>query len=411
MGRSGDSKSIGRGRNRVRLSQSRRAGLPTENRVATAGDSAGDYPKRKNLAIIEYSSATETTNNKLSPQSDIPISGRGHQSFLYMETPVVNGNPNHSSAPNNVTNPQDWEKIMAIEERIKVIKEASSYDLKDVTSLCLVLSVVLPPKFKMLEFEKYQGTSCPKDHLSMYARKMTPYIGNDNLLIHVFQESLTGAAITWYTRLERPQIRCFKDLCNAFLKHYNYNIDQDLDIMLFKQLSKRSNETFREYVQRWAGLAAQVKPKLSDEESASMFINTLQPPFFDRMIGNAHSDFRQIIRIRERIENHFESDKIKKSFANKVIQNDIADKDMEEETSFTKVLSQPQPPYFPHASCYTFTNGREGQSRKRKRKSLYDPIPMSYAELLPQLFQRSLLTSISSKKGRPPISTRIQPGC
>ncbi|KAF1876986.1 hypothetical protein Lal_00045130 [Lupinus albus] len=118
------------------------------------------------------------------------------------------------------------------------------------------------------------------------------------------------------------------------------------------------------------GLAAQVKPKLSDEESVSMFIDTLQTPFFDQMIGNVHSDFRQLIRIGERIENRFGSGKIKKSFANKIIQR---------------------------------------QSRKRKRKSLYDPIPMSYAELLPQLFQRSLLTLISSKKVDPPYPQGFNP--
>ncbi|KAF1868276.1 hypothetical protein Lal_00018797 [Lupinus albus] len=140
-----------------------------------------------------------------------------------------------------------------------------------------------------------------------------------------------------------------------------------------------------------------------------MFINTLQPPFFDRMIGNVHSNFCQIIRIRERIENHFERDKIKKSFTNKVIQSDIASEDMEEETSFTEILSQPQTPYLPQTSCYTFTKGIERRSRKRKRKSLYDPIPMSYAELLPQIFQRSLLTSISSKKVDPPYPQGFNP--
>ncbi|KAF1872020.1 hypothetical protein Lal_00012240, partial [Lupinus albus] len=165
----------------------------------------------------------------------------------------------------------------------------------------------------------------------------------------------------------------------------------------------------REYVQRWAGLAAQMKPKLSDEESDSMFINTLQPPFFDRMIGNVHSDFRQLIRIGERIENRFGSGKIKKSFANKVIQSDIASEDMEEETSLTEILNQPQTPYFPHASCYTFTNGREWWSRQRKRKSLYDPIPVSYVELLPQLFQRSLLTLIPPKKVEPPYPQGFNP--
>ncbi|KAF1862567.1 hypothetical protein Lal_00014107 [Lupinus albus] len=60
-----------------------------------------------------------------------------------------------------------------------------------------------------------------------------------------------------------------------------------------------------------------MKPKLSDEESVLMFIDTLQPSFFDRMIGNVHLDFCQLIRIGERIESLFGSRKIKKSFANK----------------------------------------------------------------------------------------------
>ncbi|KAF1858903.1 hypothetical protein Lal_00049385 [Lupinus albus] len=136
-----------------------------------------------------------------------------------------------------------------------------------------------------------------------------------------------------------------------------------------------------------------------------MFTNTLQPPFFDRMVGNFHSDFHQIIRIGERIENRFGSGKIKKSFANKVIQSDHASEDMEEETSFTEILNQPQTPYFPQTSCYTFTNG----GPESERKSFYDPIPMSYAELLPQLFQRSLLAPIPSKRVDPPYPQGFNP--
>ncbi|KAF1863114.1 hypothetical protein Lal_00041101, partial [Lupinus albus] len=49
-----------------------------------------------------------------------------------------------------------------------------------------------------------------------------------------------------------------------------------------------------------------------------MFINTLQPPFFDRMIGNINSDFYRLITIWDKIENRFENNKIKKNFANKI---------------------------------------------------------------------------------------------
>ena len=68
--------------------------------------------------------------------------------------------------------------------------------------LCLVPNIVIPPKFKVLNFDKYKGTTCPKNHLKMYNRKMGSYSKNEKLLMHFFQEILTGAAITWYTNLE-----------------------------------------------------------------------------------------------------------------------------------------------------------------------------------------------------------------
>ena len=52
--------------------------------------------------------------------------------------------------------------------------------------------LIIPAKFKIPKFDKYDGTSCPMSHLKMYCRKMVVHIGNDKLLIHCFQDSLTG---------------------------------------------------------------------------------------------------------------------------------------------------------------------------------------------------------------------------
>ena len=73
--------------------------------------------------------------------------------------------------------------------------------------LGLVPNVVILPKFKVPNFDKYKGTTCPKNHLKMYCRKMRAYAKDEKLLMHFFQESLTGAAITWYTNLESSQVR------------------------------------------------------------------------------------------------------------------------------------------------------------------------------------------------------------
>ena len=62
----------------------------------------------------------------------------------------------------------------------------------DPRELCLVPDLVMPPKFKMPKFEKYDGTKCPENHLATYCNKMAGHAHNEDLLIHVFYDSLTG---------------------------------------------------------------------------------------------------------------------------------------------------------------------------------------------------------------------------
>jgi len=94
-----------------------------------------------------------------------------------------------------------------------------------------VPDIVIPPKFKVPDFDKYKGTTCPKNHLKMYTRKMMAYSKDEKLLMHFFQESLIGAAVTWYNNLEHSRVRSWKDLIVAFIRQYQYNSDMALDRM------------------------------------------------------------------------------------------------------------------------------------------------------------------------------------
>ncbi|KAA3479622.1 hypothetical protein EPI10_020117 [Gossypium australe] len=75
----------------------------------------------------------------------------------------------------------------------------------DAKNLSLVPDLVLPPKFKTPEFKKYNRTSCPEAHTTMFCRRMTRYVNNDQLLIHCFQDSLIGSTAKWYNQLSRAQ--------------------------------------------------------------------------------------------------------------------------------------------------------------------------------------------------------------
>ena len=77
----------------------------------------------------------------------------------------------------------------------------------DPRELSLVPDLVIPPKFKMSKSEKHDGTKCLEIHLVTYCYKMVGHARNEDLLIHVFYDSLTRAAAQWYIKLKRDQIR------------------------------------------------------------------------------------------------------------------------------------------------------------------------------------------------------------
>ncbi|XP_039020005.1 uncharacterized protein LOC120151691 [Hibiscus syriacus] len=113
--------------------------------------------------------------------------------------------------------------------------------------LSLVPDLVLPPKFKILDFEKFNGTRCPSSHITMFCRKMTGYIGDDQ---YCFQEILTGSAIQWYNQLSRANIRSWKYLAESFFKQYKHVKNVRPNRMMLQGMEKKSNESFRQYAQR-----------------------------------------------------------------------------------------------------------------------------------------------------------------
>ena len=131
-------------------------------------------------------------------------------------------------------------KLKLIEERLKVMEGFDVYGLVDAYKMSLVPDLILPPKFKVPTFDKYDGTKCPSAHLYMYCRKMTRYTSNDKLLIHCIQDSLSGSATRWYNQLSRDQIKSWTDLAKAFLVQYKHMTDIAPDRISLQNMEKKA---------------------------------------------------------------------------------------------------------------------------------------------------------------------------
>ena len=138
-------------------------------------------------------------------------------------------------------------KLELIEERLKAMKGSDVYGLVDAYKMSLVPDLVLPPKFKVPTFDKYNGTKCPSAHLCMYCRKMIGYTSNDKLLIHCFQDSLSVLAERWYNLLNQNQVKSWTNLAKAFLIQYKHRTATAPDRISLLNMEKKTSETFHEY--------------------------------------------------------------------------------------------------------------------------------------------------------------------
>jgi hypothetical protein len=129
--------------------------------------------------------------------------------------------------------------MVALEARIRAIERVDLYDLVRSAEIFLVPNMVVPKNFCVLEFIKYTGTQCPMTHLKSYCNKMAEVVHNEKLLMHFFQDSLSGAALSWYMRLDNTKICKWKDLVDAFVKQYKYNMDIAPDRTSLSNLKKK----------------------------------------------------------------------------------------------------------------------------------------------------------------------------
>lgn len=98
------------------------------------------------------------------------------------------------------------------------------YGFSDAMELCLVLDVVIPHKFNIPNFEKYDGTKCQMAYITMYYQKMATYTHDDKLLVHCFLDNLIRSIARWYVQLDNDHIHSWKDLARAFIaqcKHFH----------------------------------------------------------------------------------------------------------------------------------------------------------------------------------------------
>jgi hypothetical protein len=164
-------------------------------------------------------------------------------------------------------------------------------------------------------------------------------------------------------------------------------------------MTQNDNESFKAYAQRWRDFAEQVRPRLEEKELIEIFLETLDPFYFEHMLASASGDFADMMTAGMRIEDWVRKEHLIKE----IVPTDGLE---EEDQEMSLVESQPQQQYLAYhpvtavmpvtnvvqsSGCQPQFQQYQQQPRQRTSRKQIDPIPMKYAELLPKLLERNLV--------------------
>ncbi|KAH0669354.1 hypothetical protein KY289_023847 [Solanum tuberosum] len=103
------------------------------------------------------------------------------------------------------------------------------------------------------------------DDLCIYPDIDMP-IGNEKLSMKLFIRSLSGEALTKYTRQDPRKWRDWQEMAEDFMNHFSFNIEITADRFSLANIQKKPSENFQEYARRWRTEAARVQPPLDESE-------------------------------------------------------------------------------------------------------------------------------------------------
>ncbi|GKU88880.1 hypothetical protein SLEP1_g3094 [Rubroshorea leprosula] len=334
-------------------------------------------------------------------------------------------------------------KVQLMEETLKSMQGVQTNKPVDISSLCFFPNIQLPHKFKLLEFDKYNGTGCPYAHLTMYCRKMAPYANDEKLMIHYFQDSLTGPADAWFSTLDKSKVKSWHDLTHNFMKQYEYNTSLAPSREDLQKTEKKRSENFKEFAQRWCGLAARVQPPLTDHELSNLFIKSTKGPYREKLITCVNDTFAQLVVVGEQVEDgikfgiimdyqamksileQYQNDSLGVSSSKKVGQNQNKENENGTISSVYETYgrhNQPRPqgqfnnsfqaPTYQLIVCSSqprplYAFGINCPQQKVRRH--FDKLPLSYTEVFQQLIVASLVTPVPMVPLNPPFPTWYNP--
>nr|XP_033514432.1 uncharacterized protein LOC117279083 [Nicotiana tomentosiformis] len=134
-------------------------------------------------------------------------------------------------------------------KNLQVAREIKNLDYED---MCIHPDIDMPIGYKPQKFDIFDGTGDPHVHLRAYCDKLVGVGRNEMWRMKLFIRSLTGEALTWYTRQDPMNWREWQDMAEDFMNPFQFNTkispDRAQEGIYFEKIMGMMGQKFLELV-------------------------------------------------------------------------------------------------------------------------------------------------------------------
>ncbi|XP_077250561.1 uncharacterized protein LOC143889991 [Tasmannia lanceolata] len=186
----------------------------------------------------------------------------------------------------------------------------------DMSELSIFPGITLPPKFKIPNFAKYDGSGSPRSHLKMYINALEQYGLNSQQMAKLFQMSLSGVACKWFLTLDSAYTKTWEDIVEKFIEQFSYDEGVEVTRRDLKMLKQQIHEPFSTFVKKWRRKAAQMTNRPSEEDQLSIIVKNLSSPYAQYMATQYYPDFKHFIHTGNMTEDALAQGVVLKHYVN-----------------------------------------------------------------------------------------------
>ncbi|XP_060211790.1 uncharacterized protein LOC132639355 [Lycium barbarum] len=137
-------------------------------------------------------------------------------------------------------------QLHSLRKEMRSMRVTRGSESLDYDNLCIHPDIGMPIGYKPPKFDIFDGTGDPHAHLRAYCDKLVGVGRNEKLRMKLFIRSLSGEALTWYTRQDPRKWSDWQDMAGDFMNRFGFNTEITPDRFSLSNIQKKATESFQD---------------------------------------------------------------------------------------------------------------------------------------------------------------------